>query len=275
MAQLVDKLWNWGHLEGSHNQCTHMNCSMSPEEFADEYGIRNAFIVSYGGNIQPPFDPFAKRFSGLREVKWSVLGDASTPLPEDRLGNTKDIIEVLGVGGNITGGIVDDFFSPERMNRFTPEVLMEIKEKLHENGLDFWCVLYDSQLDFDLEQYLPCFDGITFWIWECEKIAGMEAYLKKLFALAKDKAVMLGVYLWDYGGNEDVMDLALFEKQVSTYFDLLREKRIEGIVFCSSTLGDADLETNKLLRNDDKRHTHIAKPTETNTCVVHVRAEIF
>ena len=44
--KLIEKLWNWGHLEGSHNKCTKLNCSMTPEAFASVYGIKNAFIVS-------------------------------------------------------------------------------------------------------------------------------------------------------------------------------------------------------------------------------------
>ena len=72
MAKLIDKFWNWGHLEGSHNDCTGLDCSMTPEEFAEEYGIRNSFIVSYGGNIQPPFDGLAERLSGLREIKYML-----------------------------------------------------------------------------------------------------------------------------------------------------------------------------------------------------------
>ena len=108
--KLSEKFWNWGHLEGSHNECTGLHCSMSPEQFADEYGIRNSFIVSYGGNIQPPFDALAERLSALREIKWSVLGDASTPLPEAELGNTEDILNIIDKAPNITGGVVDDFF---------------------------------------------------------------------------------------------------------------------------------------------------------------------
>ena len=95
MAKLSEKLWNWGHLEGSHNAVVNLGCKMTPEGFADAYGIKNAFIVSYGGNIQPPFDALAKRLSCLKEIKWSVLGDASTPLPEAELGNTQDILDVL------------------------------------------------------------------------------------------------------------------------------------------------------------------------------------
>ena len=132
MSKLVEKLWNWGHLEGSHNKATELDCSMTPEQFAEEYGIRNAFIVSYGGNIQPPFDNLAKRLAPLREIKWSVLGDASTPLPEAELGNTEDILNVIDIAPNITGGVVDDFFSEARMKRFPPEVLKKIKKALND-----------------------------------------------------------------------------------------------------------------------------------------------
>jgi hypothetical protein len=38
---------------------------MSPEDFAKEYGVERSFIVSYGGNIEPPFDKFAERKSRL------------------------------------------------------------------------------------------------------------------------------------------------------------------------------------------------------------------
>ena len=178
MIKFTDKLWNWGHLEGSHNECIGVECSMTPEEFGKEYGINNSFIVSYGGNIQPPFKPFAERFSELDNVIWSVIGDSSSPLPEDRLGNTKDILEALPYGKNIIGGVVDDFFSPKRMEIFTPEVLADVKKALNEKGLEFWCVLYAHELDKDLSAYIPCFDGITFWIWKPEEVADMEKYLE-------------------------------------------------------------------------------------------------
>lgn len=248
-VKIIDKLWFWGHLEGSHNQDLGLNCKMSPEEFAQEYGIKNAFIVSYGGNIQAPYDAFAKRFSVLNEVKWSVLGDASTPIPDDELGNTKDVINTLPVGKNITGGVVDDFFSPERMTRFPPEVLKKIKKRLNENGLEFWCVLYNHQLGLNLKEYLDCFDGITFWVWGSQYLENIEEYLQKLFILAEGKKVMLGSYLWDwYDTNSKPMDGSSFEKQIKRYFEMLEQGQMEGIVFCSNTVGDANSAVNLILK---------------------------
>lgn len=246
--RLADKLWNWGHLEGSHNKPYGMNCSMTPEGFAGEYGIRKAFIVSYGGNIQPPFGDLARRLSGLDEIVWSVLGDASTPLPEAELGNAEDIIAALNDGKNIIGGVVDDFFSPERMKRFPPEVLKKIRAVLNEKGLDFWCVLYDMQLDRELDEYLECFDGVTFWIWKSEELARMEEHVQKAMSLAQGKRLMLGVYLYDYAAGGKKLDPERFEKQVAWYFSLLKERKIEGVIFCSGAIGDADIETNRILK---------------------------
>ena len=249
MPKFYEKLWNWGHLEGSHNGCTPFECKMTPEEFAREYGIPNAFIVSYGGNIQPPYTEMAKRFSALREVKWSALGDASTPLPQHPLGNTPDVIEAAEDVKNITGSIVDDFFSPVRVKRFTPRVLSEMKAALNAKGLDFWCVLYSHELDTvdGLEKYLDCFDGITFWFWGCDKMTDTSGDIKKLMELAKGKPVMLGVYLWDYA-QKRAMDTEIFTRQLEECKTLLVNGEIEGIVFCSSTLGDADIETNRILK---------------------------
>ncbi len=247
--KLSEKFWNWGHLEGSHNACTGLNCSMSPEQFADEYGIRNSFIVSYGGNIQPPFDALAERLSSLSEIKWSVLGDASTPLPEAELGNTEDILNIIDKAPNITGGVVDDFFSPERMKRFPPEVLKKIRARLNEKGLDFWCVLYAHELDRDLEQYLDCFDGITFWVWHSKDIPCAKESVEKLLTMSKDKPIMLGIYTFDYAAGAVKMKPDLFEMQLMLYADMLKSKQVEGIIVCSSTIGDADLDTNKILKD--------------------------
>lgn len=247
MARVIDKLWNWGHLEGSHNKCVGVSSSMSPEEYAAEYGISNAFIVSYGGNIQPPYHELAKRMSSLKRIKWSVLGDASTPLPEDELGNTNDVIAAAKSAKNIDGAVVDDFFSPARIERFTPAVLKKMQSALNANDLDFQCVLYAHELDEKLIPYLDCFDGVTFWIWECADTVNAKEYYCKLKALTKDIPVMLGVYLWNYA-KRSPMDTELFRNQLAFYFDLLEKGEIEGIIFCSSTIGDADLETNRIVK---------------------------
>lgn len=247
--KLRNKLWNWGHLAGCHNVIVPFDCRMGPVEFAKEYGIPNAFIVSYAGNIQPPFDATAKQLGGLSRVIWSVLGDASTPLPEAELGNTEDILAMTEPPFELVGGVVDDFFSPARLERFTPEVLMNIKKRLNSRGLSFWCVLYSHQLDaLPLENYVDCFDGFTFWIWECANIPYMDEYYANLRKIIGDKPTMLGVYLMDYSKPMTEMDPILFERQLKNHFERLRKQEIEGIIFCSNTVGDAPTDANRILK---------------------------
>ena len=50
------------------------------------------------------------------------------------------------------------------------------------------------------------------------------------------------------------MNPDLFEAQLARYFDLLRERKADGVIFCSSTLGDAPLETNKILKEYIKKY---------------------
>lgn len=248
MKKFVDTIWNWGHLEGSHNAICKKDCKMTPEEFGKEYGINRSYIVSYGGNIVPPFDKYKDRFQSLSEIKWSVIGDSSSPLPTERLGFTDEIIKSKKSFPNLTGAIVDDFFNEDRVKRFTPEILKEIKKKLNDAGLDFWCVLYENQLDMDLEKYMDCFDGVSFWFWGCFPLNVIDEKLEKFYKIVKPhNKTMLGVYVYDYAGEKE-MDMDFFKKQLHLYYEYVISKKAQGMVVCSSTLGDADLETNKVLK---------------------------
>ena len=76
----------------------------------------------------------------------------------------------------------------------------------------------------------------------------MKKYVEKLLSITKDKPIMLGIYLFDYGTGAKPLDPTLFESQLSFYFDKLRDGTAQGVIFCSSTIGDADLDTNKILK---------------------------
>lgn len=253
--KLKDKLWNWGHLAGSHNPIMKFDCKMDLTTFAKEYQVSNAFVISYAGNIQPPYDNLAEELKSLREIKWSVLGDASTPLPESPLGWTDDVIEIANKKQNITGGMVDDFFSPERLEKYPPEILKQMHEKLNnsQKNLDFWSVLYVSQLEEDVKKHIECFDGVSFWAWVQEDIDKIEEYVDKFFKLAEGKRKMLGIYLYDYG-NEKPMAVDKFKRQLEYYVELLKQGKIEGIIFCSGCIGDMDLEANKFFKAYMQEH---------------------
>ena len=73
------------------------------------------------------------------------------------------------------------------------------------------------------------------------------------------KKRMLGVYLWDYANNKP-MDTELFKLQLQKCKELILAANMDGAVFCSSTLGDADLETNRILKQFVAENRNIKVP---------------
>ena len=59
---------------------------------------------------------------------------------------------------------------------------------------------------------------------------------------------MCGIYTWDFSPARREMDSEVFERQLKHYFNLILDKKIDGMIVCSSTIGDADLETNRILK---------------------------
>ena len=51
--------------------------------------------------------------------------------------------------------------------------------------------------------------------------------------------------------------MANSRKPVADDFDMLISKKIEGIIVCSSTLGDAKLETNEILKKYIEKYKDI------------------
>ena len=50
----------------------------------------------------------------------------------------------------------------------------------------------------------------------------LEEHLPKVFKFAQGKRLMMGMYFWDYGNKKEI-PLPIFEKQLSTYFELLKQ----------------------------------------------------
>ena len=245
METIRDRLWIWGHPAGSHNGWGGKGISvMSPCEGAHYIGARNVFMVSFGGNLQPPFDRYSKCMESMREVKFSIIGDSSSPAKGDSMGDLDEVIGQINRYKNVTGGIMDDCFGPERLKVYTKEKLFEMNRRLKEGAgadADMWCVLYEHQLENDLGGRTDAFDGITFWTWEERNLVNFEKNYEKLKKAAAGKRIMLGVYLYDYpNGHEMKAENVIM--QLEKYSKLLCGGEIEGIIFCSNTVMDVGYE---------------------------------
>lgn len=217
---------------------------ISPVDACKYLGIENIIFVREFGKPEPSeYEKYAESFKELKKVVWSVVG-AGCSYEE---GEIERVIELKKKYKNITGAVMDDFFVKERPP-FTPEEITGIKERLNENGLELWTVLYQHQLDLQVKEYLERFDLITYWIWWSEGINELEKSFDKFCKIVPSKKKALGIYMWDYGNNKG-MPLDLFQKECEIGLKWLKENKIEGIIFLASCIVDLGLPTVEWVKN--------------------------
>lgn len=248
MSAVRDRLWLWGHHEGSHNTGWNLPrpSSISPSDAAEYMGIENLIMVTYCDVPRPPFDDYAKRLSPLKRVVWSVVGDAGSVRNAENP-DTDELVRISGLYPNIVGGIIDDFFNAadkeKPISRFSAEEILQFSQKLKSapRPLDFWGVLYSHDLDLPIADYLEHFDAVTFWTWHAADIPKLEDEFARLEKTMPNIRKLLGCYMWDYGACRP-MPVEFMEHQCQIGLKWLKEGRIEGMVFLASCICDIGLE---------------------------------
>ena len=76
------------------------------------------------------------KLSGCNKVAWSIIGDEGSHRTDSGNSDIEEVLRLASKYSNITGGIMDDFFTPERRTVYTSSVLRGFADKLHGAGLD-------------------------------------------------------------------------------------------------------------------------------------------
>lgn len=258
IGEVRDRLWLWGHPTGSHDYLTSefagKQSQFTPARAAEYMGIPNLLMVVFGGKPEPPFDATARELESLKRVVWSIVGDAGSY----RNNQKTDLDEVVSLAErfpNITGAIMDDFFNSsakddEKIARYSVEDLADFRAKLHAatRKLDLWVVFYDHELDLPVSRHLDQCDVIAFWTWNADNLSKLEENFAKAEKVAVGKRIVLGCYMWDYGTGKP-MPLDTMKYQCETGLKLLKEGRIEGMIFLASCICDLGLEAVEWTRN--------------------------
>jgi hypothetical protein len=243
-----DKLWLWAHDSGSHNESWGLpkHSRITPAEAAFYLGIPNLIMVRYLGLPSLPFDQYAIPFRALKQVVWSVVGATGQTDPKEK----KHVLELAGRELNITGLMMDDFFAgipggggKGQKPALSLKNLWQLRRRSQVKGrqLDLWAVLYESQLEQPVSEYLPLLDKISFWTWNSTRLRELKRNFEKLEGLAPACGKVLGCYLWDYGKKKP-MPLSLMQHQCKLGLEWLKAGRIEGIIFLASCICDLELE---------------------------------
>jgi hypothetical protein len=254
-----DKLWIWGHVEGSHNHEYGLQglSRMTPAEGAFYLGIPNIIMVAYRSDKEPckmlpapPYDPYLISFRPLKRVVWSIVGAGGVTSKSD-LDMT---LQLAHKYTNIVGVQMDDFFRDtldgRRIGALTPKELDYVQGQLKSEGqgLDLWVTVYRHDFRHELSDYLDKVDVVTYWTWKAKDLEHLEEGFEKAEQAAPKARKVLGCYMWDYGEQKPI-PISLMQKQCQLGLEWLRKGRIEGMIFLASCICDLNLEAVDWVRN--------------------------
>ena len=254
MKTIRDCVWLWGQTPGVHHETVEWNLpgvnKMTPIEGCRYFGIENCFRVVMANKPAPPYDGEAEELKSLKNVVWSVVGDGGSDRTKTALGEINEVISLASRFENITGGVLDDFFLPDRLAFYKPEHVRQIREKLHteaKRALDLWVVLYTNTLHMDLKPYLDECDVVSMWTWEGEALYHFDENFEKFKLQTPGKRRALGLYMWNYDECKPLTEEQM-EIQFDKYTRHLLNKDVEAIIICSNCTADIGLKATEMTK---------------------------
>ena len=171
MAKLREKFWLWGQSPDSHAVHKVPPSRMTAMEGCACFGIDRCCRVVMCSHPRPPFDQESIAMEPLKEVVWSIVGACGTVENNNGKGDIDEVLRQADLFSNVTGGVLDDFFvSRERRDAFPPEALAEIRRRLKTEAkrpLALWVVVYATNLELPVKEYLDLWGGVGCWGGEC------------------------------------------------------------------------------------------------------------
>ena len=254
-ANLRDRCWMWGHDTGVYDGpdgkggLKYNIPGSEPITMAaacGRMGIPNVCVIRWN----PPSPEYLAQFKTMKRISW-VMGGNGQP-EKYRMWHDQDM-RLFREVPNMVGFDLDDFFLGRKPylqdDQMVCKGILSIRQlkALHAEvrGLsrpaDLRLVLYSHQLVPEIVPILREVDTILFWTWSGSDLAKLEKNFSTLRALVPEKPVMLGVYMWDFGGKKP-LDMAFMKGQLAVANDLFKRGEIEGLVFHCTPLVNKNLE---------------------------------
>lgn len=266
MATFRDRLWMWGHPVNAHGPDTQWKLPresrMTPVEAAVYMGTPNMHMIWIWRKEAPEPLPSWKQFAlplrAMKEVVWSIAHGHGLSFPDH-------IFPLVADEPNVTGLILDDFFTPRPDGKHYAALdlagLDELKKRmvLPRRKLDLWGVVYEQDLGKPIKHDLERMDVLGYFMWNSPSVPKIEEHVTALEKLAPGKPIVLGLYLWDYALRKPMpMDLVKFQSDVA--LKLLKAGRIRGISFVASCICDLEIEAVEWTREWIAKHSNDIVP---------------
>ena len=252
---LRDHLWLWGMRVNILQELKgypfwEETSALTTEQAIERTGIRNVLIAGQLPLTKETMAqlPAAKRIIAKWQMHKAVDGKAQVDyqMALDALLQAK---ELAAADPRIEAFLLDDFSNGTVEAGVTPQHLADLQFEnfARPPQLPLMCTFYEMSLEDDrLPPLLPYFAGFMNPLWHAADIEKQKGYADRLGELSGSKPVLLCIYLYDYG-NLRKISYDLMRRQLEVCEEMIRERRVYGVVILGTCTMDLDWEANKAL----------------------------
>ena len=271
--ELRDRCWMWGHDSGVYDGTNNVyNIPLSPNvsmcDAIRYMGIPNVCAVRW---FPPTKDrAYLEDFRKAKRFSWVACGDSRWATKYEL---AQGCLDAMRQCPNMTGMDYDDFFQggtnvvqecsdgtvAAEAACFTLKEMEGYRDKLAALGRakrpETRLVLYAGGIKPSIKPALERVDTILFWTWNGKDLAGLEKNIAKLRELAPTQKILLGIYMWDFGGRKPI-EMTYMRHQLNVALKLFRNGTIEGLIFHCTPLVNKNLEAVEYCRSWLEQHGH-------------------
>ena len=243
-----DRLWMWGHhadsfasMKGAKEQYNlPFDRRIDMADACREMNIPGCFVVRWRNlPTKANLPGYMVQFKNTKRIGFSITDSAVETFDEKvRLG-----FEYADRMPNLTTLIMDDFWSGAGKGVDTAKI-DGVRAGTQARGMKLGVVLYSDHngVKGEFKDVLDLCDEITFWFWNGKNVGTIESQVGKLRDLiGAEKPVLLGQYMWDFGGKKPMPGRDM-ERQLAATSRLLAQKAIHGVIFHCTPLVDMNLD---------------------------------
>ncbi|MFA7096389.1 MAG: hypothetical protein WC383_07870 [Gammaproteobacteria bacterium] len=264
---LQDHLWMWGHDSGVYDGPNNpYNIPLSPPiSMADaiQYmGIPNVCAIRRG----KPTTEYLQQFNSVKRVSWALC--MSKRKDSEYADFKRDVFNLRDTLPNLTGYYLDDFFrlhgrpASEKDSENVPapaglsmDELIQLRAELdaYPRRLELAVVLYTRELGPAIRPAMQYMDTVSLWIWDGNDIQKIEEKFKRYRELVPDKPTLLGIYMWNFGGQKE-LEMSFMVKQLDYALKLYKEGQINGMIFHCTPLCNKGIAAVEYTKNWIAKH---------------------
>lgn len=236
-----DLMWVWGNPEmaeaGEHTVASFAQAS--PAERARLLGVPNIVMAGHGvPKDDRQADAVARPVREFRRLVWEIAPDEeSGRAPFGYRNRLAQVRRLVDSDPQVEGVLLDDMSTLGIDRGLKPGDIRGVRELLagKYRSVKVWGVVYTMSLGRrGIDDYIKELDVIHLWTWHAKDVPDLERNVAHCERLFPKKPIVLGLYLYDYGGGRR-MPLDLLEAQCHTALRLAHAGRIQGIVFLTIT----------------------------------------